>query len=206
MRLASTVLGSPPHTRGKEMAAIREAARNRITPAYAGKSSRAHPVGLHPGDHPRIRGEKYQNAYEPLKRQGSPPHTRGKAGWIYLRRLCNRITPAYAGKRPSCRCQIHCNQDHPRIRGEKYEVQFLQDNTVGSPPHTRGKGMEALTYRSSTRITPAYAGKSNQTGLYGFYHWDHPRIRGEKPFRVQVVDFVVGSPPHTRGKVRNVPI
>ena len=37
MRLASTVLGSPPHTRGKEMAAIREAARNRITPAYAGK-------------------------------------------------------------------------------------------------------------------------------------------------------------------------
>ena len=40
------------------MAAIREAARNRITPAYAGKS---HAISLSPmrlGAHPRIPGEK----------------------------------------------------------------------------------------------------------------------------------------------------
>ena len=52
------VVGSPPHTRGKELAVVSIAGGNRITPAYAGKSNSKNDYRHHCKDHPRIRGEK----------------------------------------------------------------------------------------------------------------------------------------------------
>ena len=52
------------------------------------------------------------------------------------------------------------------------------------------------------RITPAHAGKRViDIRIEGFWE-DHPRTRGEKAVIQFVIELVIGSPPHTRGKVR----
>ena len=52
--------------------------------------------------------------------------------------------------------------------------------TMGSPPHTRGKVVYDKLYSLRQRITPAHAGKSSLSALQ--------RMTKQ------------GSPPHTRGK------
>ena len=72
---------------------------------------------------------------------------------------------------------------------------------VGSPPHTRGKGIETLYPENGYGITPAHAGKSiiRFTGIK--HTGDHPRTRGEKHNLPPPIQTAWGSPPHTRGKV-----
>ena len=49
-------------------------------------------------------------------------------------------------------------------------------------------------------ITPAYAGKSSQYGLRGWFFQDHPRVCGEKiPLHIRA-KVALGSPPRMRGK------
>ena len=49
------------------------------------------------------------------------------------------------------------------------------------------------------RITPAYAGNTN-VDSYGLdANWDHPRIRGEYTMQKVTINGITGSPPHTRG-------
>ena len=78
---------------------------------------------------------------------------------------------------------------------------------IGSPPHTRGKDPLHGKHVVRKGITPAYAGKSAVSGFGEDLTWDHPRIRGEKPYRRYVSPCRVGSPPHTRGKgpLRSLP-
>ena len=71
----------------------------RITPAYAGKSSRL-PSSKHPPrDHPRLCGEKLSGLFFIVLIKGSPPPMRGKAQRPYKPHGARGITPAYAGKR-----------------------------------------------------------------------------------------------------------
>ncbi len=192
--------GSPPHTRGKAREQMQRGRVTGITPAYAGKSTRSHPPPARPGDHPRIRGEKYA-ALMPANRQvGSPPHTRGKASASLRWANVIRITPAYAGKRVLITINSNMCRDHPRIRGEKSKSARTRCCTEGSPPHTRGKANRSVRSGATrgspphTRgkaplypvggavegITPAYAGKSRSAGISSMFARDHPRIRGEK--------------------------
>ena len=71
-----------------------------------------------------------------------------------------RITPAYAGKRlrrQAPRCQ---SEDHPRLCGEKRMYTLLDLLPWGSPPPMRGKVFDQIDQKQLSRITPAYAGKS----------------------------------------------
>ena len=70
--------GSPPHMRGKVNCLGLLLSGSRITPAYAGKSSEEATDAVWFQDHPRICGEKFASFLNPLRRQGSPPHMRGK--------------------------------------------------------------------------------------------------------------------------------
>ena len=175
-----TGTGSPPHTRGKVRWGQRSWARARITPAYAGKSEKARRrrIGL----------------------KGSPPHTRGKGGDVLGVVFDLGITPAYAGKRVRQRGISEDVWDHPRIRGEKEELPFRTPSSIGSPPHTRGKVHWIPRSISRRRITPAYAGKSQDCRVCCKGSEDHPRIRGEKLGRILKKVKNGGSPPHTRGK------
>ena len=85
--------------RGKGRKSRRRNRRDRITPAYAGKS-RCHSAGDYThGDHPRLCGEKYRHQRFRRRLMGSPPPMRGKV--VVKRELSqvDGITPAYAGKR-----------------------------------------------------------------------------------------------------------
>ena len=131
-------------------------------------------------DHPRIRGEKGLVLHRTGSGQGSPPHTRGKVVSDGTGIGRHRITPAYAGKRPSANIRECVTRDHPRIRGEKKFSSTPRFLLYGSPPHTRGKDTFSIIKTCFSRITPAYAGKRVVSREAARLAGDHPRIRGEK--------------------------
>ena len=105
---------------------------------------------------------------------------RGKAFSVSQAHNDGGITPAYAGKRDKSRSNCMMGRDHPRVCGEKCIVFTLNIPGAGSPPRMRGKdGAESVTVASS-RITPAYAGKSFSTLCQSVEPQDHPRVCGEK--------------------------
>ena len=131
---------------------------------------------------------------------GSPPHMRGKVGLLLLLRSRSWITPAYAGKSFIVRCSALEVKDHPRICGEKFNALPAELKAKGSPPHMRGKVGLKETQSSASRITPAYAGKSQKRGKNHVKRRDHPRICGEKQHLPAIHRRQEGSPPHMRGK------
>ena len=162
--------GSPPHGRGKDLH-LRMATRQQgITPAWAGKSRGLRRLRSRSQDHPRMGGEKLCGRYQVRQRHGSPPHGRGKESWTIQVGGCTRITPAWAGKRPTGRQSPVQAEDHPRMGGEKHFGRHTGFDILGSPPHGRGKDHRPPTGSSPSRITPAWAGKrlkrSHRSGIF----------------------------------------
>ena len=114
-------------------------------------------------DHPRLCGEKLPVLVYPLHVQGSPPPMRGKAGEQTPETIYQRITPAYAGKSFSSSGAAVSRWDHPRLCGEKFQILLYAFLRTGSPPPMRGKVEQREQMQISIRITPAYAGKRNNT-------------------------------------------
>ena len=90
------------------------------------------------------------------------------------------------------------------MRGEKINKVEGVDPMAGSPPRVRGKGAFWAIQSLSSRITPAYAGKSALGRIGLELCRDHPRVRGEKARQSRAVAWVMGSPPRTRGKAAPV--
>ena len=86
---------------------------------------------------------------------------RGKANPDSPGAQAYRITPAYAGKRGKGWQAGNSTQDHPRLCGEKLDVDQREKVLVGSPPPMRGKVRYGSCANGTTR--------------------DHPRLCGEKP-------------------------
>ena len=86
---------------------------------------------------------------------------RGKVFGLRDTLLDMRITPAYAGKRYSDGFRSSMLQDHPRLCGEKMNLQTAVGQSLGSPPPMRGKAGQCSVDFPCSRITPAYAGKSD---------------------------------------------
>ena len=91
--------GSPPPMRGKGEIPHDFMSVARITPAYAGKSSRYGLFCAENKDHPRLCGEKPSPAKRNCYETGSPPPMRGKVYEKLKEHHETGITPAYAGKR-----------------------------------------------------------------------------------------------------------
>ena len=158
---ASRTRGSPPRMRGKEKGGKEMQTIYGITPAYAGKSLRERKKTMVHWDHPRVCGEKVCLCCCDHPVIGSPPRMRGKEKGISFPASKVGITPAYAGKRSSRDNGLPAKEDHPRVCGEKYVAQAGVRRFIGSPPRMRGKVAPKNCGSFSTRITPAYAGKSN---------------------------------------------
>ena len=151
--------GSPPPMRGKDCTGLVFNAGNRITPAYAGKRLTDSTEGCISWDHPRLCGEKKPLPVPRKTQLGSPPPMRGKAGKSIDKRHKSGITPAYAGKSVLGSSIITPCEDHPRLCGEKSYILNFVLLYSGSPPPMRGKGNLENWIKTTTRITPAYAGK-----------------------------------------------
>ena len=109
---------------------------------------------------------------------------RGKVDLSAQVLIRKRITPAYAGKSQTaspCTCST---RDHPRLCGEKAYYVYHVWADSGSPPPMRGKGYQVVTSAVSTRITPAYAGKSTPIHFPVAIGKDHPRLCGEKTKKI----------------------
>ena len=84
--------------------------------------------------------------------------------------------------------------------GEKVVPLVCTTCDMGSPPHVRGKGIVGICVVLPERITPAYAGKGCGDKVKHCFHEDHPRVCGEKMSNFSRCSFIMGSPPHVRGK------
>ena len=198
--------GSPPRVRGKGRCARQVDRRPGITPACAGKSLNPRTTMPLRRDHPRVCGEKASACVAGLRRGGSPPRVRGKAGRPVLGQNAPGITPACAGKRRVCHRFLHPARDHPRVCGEKQKGAWAEGAVMGSPPRVRGKGSAMRTTRAGTRITPACAGKRLISQPDTGHRQDHPRVCGEKQRNYHTTPDWVGSPPRVRGKAAGPPV
>ena len=111
---------------------------------------------------------------------GSPPQVRGKLYITHSPHLCQRITPAGAGKTQYITSK--CFTPH------------------GSPPQVRGKPLEIVLYLAHAGITPAGAGKTCKRRRQIFIRKDHPRRCGENRVAAVLSAATHGSPPQVRGK------
>ena len=155
-----TFLGSPPHARGILCICDKAHLSIGITPACAGNTTVETRCSCPRRDHPRMRGEYQLQAVYNRLRPGSPPHARG-----ILRPLCANIhflgiTPACAGNTIRKATYALGIWDHPRMRGEYFNIFEAMTVVGGSPPHARGiqnwKPLEVWTLG----ITPACAGNT----------------------------------------------
>ena len=151
--------GSPPPMRGKVPPVLVQAIPDRITPAYAGKSSAFANSAHTRRDHPRLCGEKQTQRADLITQTGSPPPMRGKVRSEAPFSSRARITPAYAGKSIFDLYKGTDRRDHPRLCGEKDHGDSVHSRLPGSPPPMRGKVLYTCTKYKLMRITPAYAGK-----------------------------------------------
>ena len=110
------------------------------------------------------------------------------------------ITPADAGKTRYTRGGDRNRQDHPRGCGENEAVKYFVKPAAGSPPRMRGKLVSCSNVRSTFRITPADAGKTQQRLQLQTPLKDHPRGCGENQLGQLRFDTSIGSPPRMRGK------
>ena len=170
--------------RGKAPLRTAHSISRRITPAYAGKSSRPLRPPECRKDHPRVCGEKQKKSPTGLVTRGSPPHVRGKGADEQGVGGVAGITPAYAGKSGISPGFLLSYRDHPRVCGEKESVNDGTAIRAGSPPRMRGKARSCQANTSVTRITPAYAGKSRPDPEPDAGTGDHPRVCGEKTKKI----------------------
>ena len=130
--------GSPPLARGIQLDPINLCKHIRITPACAGNTREATGATATIRDHPRLRGEYYQNMVNFQSRLGSPPLARGiLCDNAHINKV-DRITPACAGNTASGRTARIPYLDHPRLRGEYPLMLSVTLPITGSPPLARG--------------------------------------------------------------------
>ena len=193
--------GSPPPMRGKGPPAKVQQFCAGITPAYAGKSAGSVQSIRFNRDHPRLCGEKLLQVCLSCMITGSPPPMRGKDDDLDEIDYWDGITPAYAGKSLAVVFALSCHGDHPRLCGEKTKSNCPLMQMLGSPPPMRGKAVPLQLPHDFSGITPAYAGKSSVADRTFTPQRDHPRLCGEKLFKLHLLFLLSGSPPPMRGKV-----
>ena len=65
------------------------------------------------------------------------------------------------------------------MRGEDRQMGEAGELIDGSPPHARGRHLDAPARQDVQGITPACAGKTRRQCRIGSQQADHPRMRGE---------------------------
>ena len=198
---AARSLETPPLTRGRLLQKSRPFIGLGNTPAYAGKTIHQGLAGLDLRKHPRLRGEDSMGISASSLAAETPPLTRGrlKTGRRFI--VNDRNTPAYAGKTRSMLGASSPTGKHPRLRGEDSSIAAICGLIMETPPLTRGRPGARHGRRHEAGNTPAYAGKTTLSVIGVGTHWKHPRLRGEDMVAQHPNDFVLETPPLTRGRL-----
>ena len=153
--------------------------------------------------HPRIRGEYLSVEDADLEVGGSPPHSRGIPHPCLRRADEAGLTPAFAGNTGTSVMEVCPAGAHPRIRGEYSILRITLGSLRGSPPHSRGIPWKKPPGRVASGLTPAFAGNTVADDQRHRVVEAHPRIRGEYGPVLAYPVAVAGSPPHSRGILRD---
>ena len=191
--------GSSPHARGTRQGRGGGGVRLGIIPACAGNTILKRLSWMMRRDHPRMRGEHSGIMVRRWHYTGSSPHARGTpSAQDYVNDYLG-IIPACAGNTKSSRAHKWTQWDHPRMRGEHFYFIFLVWWWLGSSPHARGTPSDKGNSMSHTGIIPACAGNTYSYQRIAWTAGDHPRMRGEHPYRIIPIPQGMGSSPHARG-------
>ena len=112
------ISGSPPRMRERLKLIPDHSVDMRITPAYAGKTSRRIWQLGQFRDHPRVCGKDQRRKTDRGIKRGSPPRMRERPIFGDITSWPWRITPAYAGKTEISQVWANGRQDHPRVCGK----------------------------------------------------------------------------------------
>ena len=145
-----------------------------------------------------------KNDFIEYKPTGSPPHTWGILSAYVQILAIRRITPTYMGNTVVSGVVKVANKDHPHIHGEYTTNIAITKRGRGSPPHTWGIHLAILPVRSILRITPTYMGNTDHTGGINMANEDHPHIHGEYCVVKNMIQLILGSPPHTWGILKHL--
>ena len=148
-----------PRVGGEKMLARVHTSTSRGSPPHGREKAKPALILRVVKDHPRMGGEKISFFFTGCSPRGSPPHRRGKVKQILHAVFDVGITPAWAGKSPDCAPPWSGCRDHPRTGGERSGMKGMKSWKLGSPPHRRGKGIQADGAGAWAGITPAQAGK-----------------------------------------------
>ena len=85
--------------------------------------------------------------------------------------------------------------------GENYVGRGSLYGNPGSSPRGRGKRPKPKSHVSSSRLIPAWAGKTARSTFSASGVWAHPRVGGENLFTASARDDPWGSSPRGRGKL-----
>mgnify|MGYP007021021691 CR=1 FL=1 len=136
---ASLTRGSSPRGRGKHCFISIARRRDRLIPAWAGKTNRSFLAHSGAAAHPRVGGENVHSRATRACTQGSSPRGRGKLLHARDRPGFGRLIPAWAGKTIFVALYQNNETAHPRVGGEN-GVDFNEADVIGgSSPRGRGK-------------------------------------------------------------------
>ena len=153
-------VGSSPHARGTRMARRPGSARCRFIPACAGNARSASRPEPSSTVHPRMRGERTDEAAKTYAQDGSSPHARGTQDVVGGVLHGVRFIPACAGNAAARTCPGGQGPVHPRMRGERSSSLFCSIPSRGSSPHARGTPMKGPSQCVIWRFIPACAGNA----------------------------------------------
>ena len=199
-RRTSVLVGLPPRGRGRAPPQRKRTAGTRITPAWAGKRVCSRSRLRRRWDYPRVGGEEVRWARLTIWLMGLPPRGRGRDTALICWLGRGRITPAWAGKRPFRRLLHRPARDYPRVGGEEFRLVDNPAGNLGLPPRGRGRDKQTVACGTGDRITPAWAGKSSQFGLFDSDGTDYPRVGGEEKEAKSCAKCQMGLPPRGRGR------
>ena len=192
--------GSSPLSRGIRTGPAPRSPPAGIIPALAGNTPSHRPANPSSPDHPRSRGEYEDWCRGEDHHNGSSPLSRGIRLIGPSNQIHIRIIPALAGN------------TYNTLAGtvdDAWIIPALAGNTSqrfgglvvwsGSSPLSRG--IRCCVWKSLhwSRIIPALAGNTLDSGTNTGKHRDHPRSRGEYEFGDSGLEAVSGSSPLSRG-------
>ena len=192
--------GSSPRGRGKPRRRPESHRRCRLIPAWAGKTCVCVRRSLSRRAHPRVGGENLTPAGRLVIDGGSSPRGRGKRDRDIRRRLQGRLIPAWAGKTRYRVRPRHRLGAHPRVGGENLARAVSVVRPGGSSPRGRGKQINIIVCINSTRLIPAWAGKTSTRTSINWLFTAHPRVGGENCWHEWTGRLSSGSSPRGRGK------
>ena len=150
--------------------------------------------------HPRAGGENDVVVFATPPFVGSSPRGRGKRSLVKSNHTVAGLIPARAGKTETFVHRDAFHQAHPRAGGENVAHAYHCPGRRGSSPRGRGKRSARAGLRSSRRLIPARAGKTNIARDGWGDCGAHPRAGGENPCHAYCFLPIEGSSPRGRGK------